>query len=222
MKWRMLFGAVSVTVVTLTVSLGRQPVFAENIDPDDDDFQYAYGENVGWLNVEPEGDGGPGVQVKDTRLTGYIWAENIGWVSLSCENTSSCASVDYGVTNDGDGNLSGYAWAENVGWISFSCENTGSCGTVDYGVTIDPTTGLFSGKAWIENIGWMSFDFGGSTTFGVSTSWRGNTDDGGTDNQDGDPDDTDDTDNADGKDGNGGGGGGGGCFIATAVFGSAK
>ena len=32
-----------------TVSVG----FAENIDPYEDDSQYAYGENVGWLNFEP-------------------------------------------------------------------------------------------------------------------------------------------------------------------------
>ena len=27
--------------------------FAENIDPNNDDSQYAYGENVGWVNFEP-------------------------------------------------------------------------------------------------------------------------------------------------------------------------
>ena len=157
--------------ITLMIFLGGKDVFAENIDPDDDGSQYAYGENVGWLNAEPSGDGGPGVEVKDSKLTGYIWAENIGWVSLSCENTSSCGTANYGVTNDGNGNLKGYAWGENVGWISFSCENTGSCGTVGYGVTIDPATGEFSGKAWGENIGWTTFRSTGSVTFGVTTSW---------------------------------------------------
>ena len=49
----------------------------------------------------------------------YGWGENIGWISLSCENTSTCATVSYGVANDGSGNLSGFAWAENVGWIKF-------------------------------------------------------------------------------------------------------
>ena len=144
---------------------------AENIDPDNDDSQYAYGENVGWFNAEPSGDGGPGVEVADSKLTGYIWAENIGWISLSCENTSSCGTVDYGVTNDGSGNLSGYAWGENVGWINFSCENTGSCSTVDFGVIIDPFTGEFSGQAWGENIGWTTFRSTGSVPFGVTTSW---------------------------------------------------
>jgi len=147
--------------------------YAENIDPHDDDTQYAYGENVGWLNGEPSGDGGPGVEVEDLKLTGYIWAENIGWISLSCENTSSCGTVDYGVTNNGKGNLSGYAWGENVGWISFSCENTASCGTVNYGVRID-RSGQFSGYAWGENVGWISFKSTGAVPFGVMTAWRGN------------------------------------------------
>jgi hypothetical protein len=145
----------------------------ENIDPDDTGYQYAFGENVGWLNAEPGGDGADGVEVWDSKLTGYIWAENIGWVSLSCENTSSCGTVDYGVHNDGRGNLSGYAWAENVGWISFSCGNTGSCGTVDYGVITGPTTGEFSGFAWSENVGWINFKSNGAIPFGVKTAWRG-------------------------------------------------
>lgn len=134
--------------------------FAENVDPYDDGSQYAYGENIGWLNFEPNVPSDPcdyGVTVSDTELTGFIWAENIGWISLSCENTSSCGTVNYGVTNDVSGNLAGYAWSENVGWISFSCDNTSSCGTVNYGVTIDEK-GNFDGYAWAENIGWLNFN----------------------------------------------------------------
>jgi hypothetical protein len=171
MKWRILFLTVLVLTGTLVVFLGGQGVLAENIDPYDDDSQYAYGENIGWLNAEPLGDGGPGVTVNDAKLTGYIWAENIGWVSLSCENTGSCGTVNYGVTKDGNGHLSGYAWGENVGWMSFSCGNTDSCGTVDYGVTIDPATGEFNGHAWGENIGWITFRSTAPVPFGVTTSW---------------------------------------------------
>lgn len=144
----------SVMTVVL-ILLCRAGVQAENIDPYENDSQYAYGENIGWLNFEP--GGGEGVQAANDKLTGYVWAENIGWVSLSCENTSSCETANYGVSNDGGGELAGYAWAANVGWISFSCENTGSCGTVDYGVTIDDYGG-FEGHAWAENIGWILFD----------------------------------------------------------------
>jgi len=124
-----------------------------------------------WLNAEPTGNGGPGVEVASNSVSGYVWGENVGWISLSCENTSSCGTVDYGVSNDGSGNLSGYAWGQNIGWISFSCENTASCITVGYGVTIDGGTGMFSGYAWGENVGWISFRATGSDLYGVVTSW---------------------------------------------------
>jgi hypothetical protein len=113
---------------------------AENIDPYGDDSQYAYGENVGWLNFQPST--GDGVQVSSTELTGYVWAENIGWINLSPASYG-------GVVNDGTGNLSGYAWGENVGWINFDPANGG--------VTID-ADGYFDGWAWGENIGWIQFD----------------------------------------------------------------
>jgi len=149
-------------IATLMFFIGSKAVFAENIDPDYDDFQYAYGENVGWLNLEPEGDGGPGVEVGDLELTGWIWAENLGWISLSCSNTNSCGVNNYGVVNDGVGNLSGSAWGENVGWINFA-PNQG-------GVYID-ACGDFKGEAWGENIGWISFRSDGAYPFKVTTSW---------------------------------------------------
>jgi hypothetical protein len=144
---------------------------AENVDPDADGSQYAWAENVGWINAEPQGDGGSGVDVTDLALTGWMWGENIGWISLSCQNTSSCGTVDYGVGNDGDGKLTGFAWAENAGWISFSCETTSSCGTAAYGVTIDPFTGEFSGEAWAENLGWIRFASSGANPFRMKTAW---------------------------------------------------
>lgn len=131
--------------------------FAENVDPGDVEAQYAWGENVGWINAEPNGHAGPGVQVSGAGVTGYMWGENIGWISMSCLNRATCATADYGVKNDGLGKLTGYAWGENVGWISFACDNTGDCVANPYGVTIDAATGVWSGYAWGENIGWMSF-----------------------------------------------------------------
>ena len=135
-------------VVCMVMLCQASLLYAENVDPYNDEMQYAYGQNVGWLNFEP--NTGNGVQVAGDKLTGYVWAENIGWINLS-------PSTYGGVSNDGAGNLSGYAWGENVGWISFSCENTASCGAVDYGVTIN-TDGEFSGYAWAENIGWINFN----------------------------------------------------------------
>jgi len=100
---------------------------AENVDPAADGSQYAWAENLGWLNAEPQGEGGPGVQVSDTELTGWIWTENHGWISLSCQNTSSCGVNNYGVVNDGKGNLSGFAWAEHLGWINFRTGDGSDC-----------------------------------------------------------------------------------------------
>jgi uncharacterized repeat protein (TIGR01451 family) len=148
------------------------PASGENVDPSNLGEQYAYGENAGWVNLEPLGDGGPGVEVASSGLSGWMWGENIGWCSLSCADTGSCAGVAYGVTNDGSGTLAGFAWCENAGWLSFSCANTASCASAAYGVTIDPATGLFSGEAWFENLGWIRFGSSGAAPYAIVTAWR--------------------------------------------------
>jgi len=137
------------SIVTIWASF----VSAENIDPYEDGSQYTYGENVGWLNFEP--NQGPGVTVGETRLTGYVWAENVGWINLSPTRYG-------GVVNDGTGKLSGFAWAANVGWINFG-PNFG-------GVTIDGN-GNFEGWAWGENIGWIHFRSAVHVAYKVQTSW---------------------------------------------------
>lgn len=121
-------------------------VCAENIDPYNTGAQFAWGENVGWLNFEPSYGGG--VQVSADKVEGFVWAENIGWINLS-------PAAYGGVTNDGSGNLSGFAWGENVGWINFAPVVPNN--PTDYGVKIDGE-GRFNGWAWGENIGWISFD----------------------------------------------------------------
>ena len=128
---------------------------AENIDPHNLGNQYAYCENTGWVNFEPEY--GDGVQVSMHKLVGWCWCENIGWLSLSCENTDSCDNINYGVINDGTGVLSGFVWGENVGWINF--KPIVSSDKEDYGVEIDEQ-GRFSGWAWGQNIGWINFNPG--------------------------------------------------------------
>lgn len=137
----------------LLVFHSNNPVYAGNINPLNDGSQYAWGENVGWINFNPTT--GPGVTVTDTDVTGFAWSENLGWINLN--------PINGGVINDGNGNLSGSAWAENGGWVNFA--PTGA------GVTID-ISGLFHGKAWGENIGWISFESAGAVPFSLSTSWK--------------------------------------------------
>jgi hypothetical protein len=152
-----------VALISLALFVGSGAVaWALSVD---DTQKYAWGENIGWLNWgTPEGD----VFVPDGsgELTGYVWGENVGWISLNCSNTSSCGSVDYGVSNSG-GDVSGYAWGENIGWISFSCTNTASCGVVDYGVTFDNGSRDFTGYAWGENAGWISMNCDNTGTCGT-------------------------------------------------------
>jgi hypothetical protein len=137
---------------------------AENINPANDGSKYAWAENLGWVNAQPLGPGGPGIAVSDSGLTGWAWLENAGWVSLYCTNRNSCGAANYGVTNDGCGNLAGYAWSENAGWINFAPAGAG--------VTINPITGIFGGRAWSENAGWISFSSTGPNPYKVVTSWR--------------------------------------------------
>jgi len=68
---------------------------------------YAWGENIGWINLSPTNGGvlndGAG------NLSGYAWGENIGWINFN------------GVKiNPSTGAFSGYAWGENIGWINFN------------------------------------------------------------------------------------------------------
>jgi hypothetical protein len=151
-------------ILAVLISLAGRVAHGENINPAADDSKYAWSENMGWINAQPSGPGGPGVQVSDVGLTGYAWSENAGWISLSCTNQGSCGTHFYGVSNNGCGTLTGYAWSENAGWIVFS--PTGA------GVSIDPLTGIFSGRAWSENAGWITFSSTGPNPYRVATSWR--------------------------------------------------
>jgi len=144
------------------------PAVAENIDPAGDNARFAWGENVGWFNAQPLGPGGPGLQIDDFEVTGWMYGENTGWVSLSCKNTMSCDRVRYGVRHDGAGNLSGEAWAENLGWIVI---RPMSGGAQVAGVTIDPFTGEFDGEAWSENTGWLIFGLRNVALPPIRTGW---------------------------------------------------
>jgi hypothetical protein len=158
-----------ILLLAVPILLTAGTAVAENIDPAANGSQYAWAENLGWINLQPSGPGGYGVQVSDTGLTGWAWAENAGWISLSCQNTASCGANAYGVVNDYCGTLSGYAWSANTGWIDFA--PTGA------GVVISPTTGQFSGRAWSANAGWITFSSSGLHPYQVTTSWRVNCDD---------------------------------------------
>lgn len=149
--------------VVLLLLASAAPARAENTDPNNDGSKYAWAENAGWINSRPSGAGGPGMQVGDTGVTGWMWSENAGWISLDCSDRGTCATTPYGVTNDLTGTLRGYAWSENLGWINFAPNGTP--------ITIDRPTGRLVGRAWSENAGWITFSGTTPVTYGVKTSW---------------------------------------------------
>lgn len=153
------------SVLVLCFLLYSGNLCAENIDPCDDGSQYAYGENVGWVNFETNVAGpNVGATVSDSNITGFVWAENIGWINLDPND----ADPNTGVSNDGTGLLSGLAWGENVGWIKFDPNVPGDSN--HYGVTIDHD-GNFNGWAWGENIGWIHMRSVSPVAYKVQTLW---------------------------------------------------
>lgn len=107
--------------------------------------QYAWGENVGWVNFLPTNGN---IHVTDTAITGYAWDKNYGWINL--------APTQSGVKNDGTGNLSGSAWSAGGGWIDFS------------NVRINDS-GKFVGVADGAVYGQLTFDCDHCS---VTTDWR--------------------------------------------------
>jgi len=134
------------------VSTGAESTLVSNT------YHYAWNDQVGWIdfaypgcNVQvPTGEG-------DLSGLAYVLSDS-HWISLNCLSTESCATVDYKVSSDANGNLTGWAWSENFGWISFNCLTDNTCSFSEYKVTIDQDDGEFDGYAYSENIGWTSFN----------------------------------------------------------------
>jgi len=121
-------------------------------------YHYAWNDQVGWINFAYPG-GNVQIPTGEGDLSGlaYVLSDS-HWISLNCLSTESCATVDYKVSSDADGNLYGWAWSEYYGWISFNCLTDNTCAFADYKVTIDQENGEFDGYAYSENIGWISFN----------------------------------------------------------------
>src|SRR3989304_2625722 len=83
---------------------------------------YAWGENIGWINLNCVANGGGNCassgnfKVANTTggaLSGYAWGENTGWINFGPFLNSPTSPV---VINTSTGNFSGNAWSQNYGW----------------------------------------------------------------------------------------------------------
>jgi hypothetical protein len=123
---------------------------------------YAYGANIGWMNMR--GDVEHGALITHFCCRGYAYSANCGWICLgngpeNGHEYGNDTAGDWGVNHDGAGNLAGYAYGANIGWINFE---------QSYGrPRIDLDTGDMSGYVWGANVGWMSL---GNAVAHVATS----------------------------------------------------
>ena len=92
-------GILSLLRMIVLLSAATAVAQAQGIDPANDGSQFAWGENVGWINLQPAF--GPGVTVTNSAMTGFAWGENIGWINLS-------PTAGGGVVNDGAGGRNGF------------------------------------------------------------------------------------------------------------------
>ncbi|MBK8479502.1 MAG: hypothetical protein IPL39_25455 [Opitutaceae bacterium] len=119
---------------------------------------FAYGANVGWVNVQPQRGAGIYVDANETFFAGYIYGANIGWISMgdgtpvNGYSYSNSTAGDFGVNNDGAGNLSGYAYGANIGWINFGWAGLGDPNRPRF----DLDDGEFHGYAYSANCGWVN------------------------------------------------------------------
>jgi len=122
--------------------------------------EFAWGENIGWLNWRDANGGTDGVKHCSAHLRGWIWAENVGWINtgngpLSGNAYSNADASDFGVNVLPNGDLEGFAWGENIGWINFDTTSAAP----DH-ARYDANAGRFRGYAWGENVGWINLDDG--------------------------------------------------------------
>ncbi len=180
-------------IISLMLGLTASAVFAATNIDDSEPNHYAWSDVIGWIDFFATNS----VSLKQNELRGYarygVGTGTYNFISFDCSASPSgdiCGSVDYKVSNDGNGNLSGWAWSDAIGWISFDCHNseTGgsspnySCGPggVTYGVKVDNVSGEFKGWAWNDAIGWISFNCNQTETgdlcktvdYRVKTAWR--------------------------------------------------
>ncbi len=172
----------------LSIAMLFQPCAAGTIDPEGDGHKFAYGESIFWVNFEPVHGGGVTVTESQVggyawnyaagwidmdpdlggvvhdgngNLSGWAWGPNVGWISFSCENTDSCATVDYGVVIDlGTGLISGHAWGNNIGWIAFDHSHSSDFGvktsTSLQSIFLTVPTSVAEGDGVLSDAGFVS------------------------------------------------------------------
>jgi len=123
---------------------------------------YAWGQNVGWINLHSTSSTWGVVNDGAGNLSGYAWGENLGWINFNA------ATSGQRVTIDSSGDFHGFAWSQARGWISFNCLDSGSCGTNFYKVNTTWTPGVAILATCSPSV--SSIPMGNSVTWTVNAS----------------------------------------------------
>ncbi|MEK7650585.1 MAG: hypothetical protein AAB364_01800 [Patescibacteria group bacterium] len=141
-------------IFLLALALVSPALASETVGTVSASHAYAWGENLGWINLAPTNtsDEYVGVTVTDSGLSGYGWSSKYGWINFQPSNSSQS------VANTSEGSLSGAAWVSGLGWLDLG------------GISISDN-GVFAGTAGTSgnSVGRVTFDCDNCS---VQTDWR--------------------------------------------------
>lgn len=93
-----------------------------------------WGNELGWINLQPTGAGITFANPTTGLLTGKAWSQVSGWINFAPTGQQV-------VINPANGEFSGFAWTGGPygGWVEFNCGNVASCVKTTWpGVTSPP------------------------------------------------------------------------------------
>ena len=83
---------------------------------------YVWGDHLGWINMNPTGQGVTFANTATGLLTGKAWSQVSGWVNFAVTGQQV-------VINPTTGQFDGWAWSGGPygGWIKFNCADSSAC-----------------------------------------------------------------------------------------------
>lgn len=117
---------------------------------------YAWGNELGWINMNVTGSEGVKFDENTGVASGMAWSSVGGWINFGITTTTGVSRV----TIDSNGNWNGYAWAggQGGGWIKFECPGADTCVNTDWRISsLRPTPGSGGGGGGIvQDIGLLN------------------------------------------------------------------
>ena len=100
-------------------------------------------------------------QPASCEFSGYAWSGNTGWLSLSCADSGTCGTANYGLQASDDGTIFGYGWSSSIGWVSANPSDLVGC-------PIAPCAASLDGS---NLTGWLKALSGGTSQSGGWDGW---------------------------------------------------